>query len=128
MSQTALKTRPATAPMGAPQVATPTRKQLLTSVAATFAKMPAVNFGTLNAIEYVEEPRLRAALVAGTPLEVVDQVLSDAGIATDGTVGAVMDGLKLSRDDLHAIVCNCLGDIVTGDVAADRFAKLASAA
>jgi len=134
MSQTTLATRPARAQTAAsstkaPALKTPTRKQLLLSVADAFAAKQKVQFGPLYEVEFKDtENEVRAMSIAGTPPEIADQVLSDAGIPTDGTVGGVMDGLPISRDNVHALVCNCLGEEITGEEAAERFTKLADAA
>ena len=58
---------------------------------------------------------LRQTKVADTPFALADQVLSDEGVATDGTIGGMMDAIDISKDDVHALVCYCHGGEVSGE-------------
>lgn len=124
---TVLTKRPAdTTSVTAPAVDTPSRLELLDSVAATFDKMETVTFDALYGIEFQEEPELRATIIAGssTFFEHVATALGDAGIPTDGTMGGIMDALDLSHAEVHALGCCCEGDEITGAIAASSFRRL----
>lgn len=124
---TVLTKRPAsTAPVMSPAVDTPSRRELLDSVAATFDKMETVTFGALYGIEFLQESELRATIIAGssTFFEHVAAAIGDAGLPTDGTMGGVIDALDLSHAEVHALGCHCEGDEITGAIAASRFRRL----
>ncbi len=85
---------------------------------------------SINGGEWMEIGQLRAVPIAGSALEVVAQAyehktgksVAPAGEAPN--IGHVMDAVPMNRDEVHPLMCECLGG-VDGDRAATMLDNLA---
>ena len=75
-------------------------------------------------IEGTDDDTLKAVSTTDSSLEPVVNALNESGHETGDTVGDVMRVMSLSRDDIHALVCYCHGDSVSGADLAARFRSL----
>ncbi|MDE2071640.1 MAG: hypothetical protein KGI70_02840 [Patescibacteria group bacterium] len=83
-----------------------TRKQLLDHVAEHFLQLGDVVFKAPLQIEHMKLGELRAMKTEGHIFGEVEKALNTAGVATDGTMGSVMDPLGLTQNHAHAF-CAC---------------------
>ncbi|OGG47580.1 hypothetical protein A3D66_03170 [Candidatus Kaiserbacteria bacterium RIFCSPHIGHO2_02_FULL_50_9] len=97
-----------------------TRTQLLETTALIFDQNPGAKFKTIDFVEKTPLELLKGTGTIGTPLDSLVDTMNEAGIPTKHTVGDVMEKFPATRDDIHELACNCLGE-VDGKTAAARF-------
>jgi hypothetical protein len=85
----------------------PSRTDLLRSAMKFFKERPDQKFRLFHGIEFKGEPYVRALPIAGTILEPIAAALSEAGVATDGTIGGLLDVEALVDADIHLLACDC---------------------
>ncbi|MDB5225499.1 MAG: hypothetical protein JWL87_451 [Candidatus Adlerbacteria bacterium] len=98
----------------------PSRANLLRSAMKFFKEHPDRKFRLFHDIELKGESYVRALPIAGTILEPIAAALSEAGVATDGTIGGLLDIEALVDADVHLLACDCNVGIneIDGDTAA----------
>ena len=97
------------------------RNICIARLAGYFGQEPEKEFKALeDDIEHLDRETLRARRIAGSVLEPIAGRLEEYGHAIDGTVGSIMDALKLTRMGIHAIACGCCGKTITGEEVAER--------
>jgi len=97
-----------------------TRKQLLQHITDHFAAQANRRFKAPLELEHMELKDLRAAPIAGTIFGEVATALGTAGIATDSTMGSIMDPLKFEQNDMHSF-CGCHHPEIDGKTASFIF-------
>ncbi len=97
----------------------PSRVDLLAAAVEFFKDNPQKKFGLFHGTEFMSDDHLRSLTVAGTTLEPIEVAIKAAGIATDGTVGDLIDLQALNKEDIHALACDCHAgvNLIPGEVA-----------
>ncbi len=109
------------------------RDELLKLIASDIAALPMNNLGGIDRIEHRPQEEVDHLPVAGTVFETIANSLKDVGIATDQTVGGVMDALGFPRMSqsahhyAHEIGCGCHGAFISPAIAAQRVLNLTKA-